>query len=430
MIKKGLIAIAFFVSVTAVFSQRSASSPYSFFGIGEEFSPMTVEQINMGGLGAAYNSIYHLNLSNPAANAFLRYSTYTFGLLNNDLTVKDANGKQSSTTTNLSYFSIGFPLGNKVGVHFGLQPVSTVGYSLLSQVFDTDDTLTEITQFTGNGGANRIYGSFGIFAVKNFAVGLEGSFVFGNIENSIINQRANVHLATKNQEVATLRGGILKIGAQYKKKLKDELMLDMGATVKFSNSFKAKGDEYLYSLTTDFNGTEIPRDTIYAASLNGKLVHPLETNIGVGLGKENKWYLGAEYEMQDAITSNGYFSVVDAAYRFGKSNRISFGGFYIPKINALTGYWKRIRYSAGVRFEDTGLLVDGTGTGNSFTNIKDFGMSFGLSLPLRKGLSNLNLGIEYGRKGTTDNNLIQESYFNIRAGLSLNDLWFIKTRID
>lgn len=429
MIKKGLIVFTLFVSAS-VFSQRTVSSPYSFFGVGEEFKPRTVEQISMGGLGAAYNSIYHLNLTNPAANAYLRYSTYTFGLLNNDLTIKDNSGKQSATSTSLSYFSIGFPIGKKAGAHFGLQPVSSVGYSLTNSVYDSSDVLTEVTQFQGNGGLSRIYGSFGIFAVKNLSLGVEGSFVFGSIDNSVINRRAGLQLGTKNKEVAKIRGGVLKVGVQYKKELKDKLMLDVGASFKLSNTFKAEGNEYLYSFSTSFNGGEIPRDTVYNAVLDGKLVNPLETIIGVGLGKENKWYVGVEYEAQDAIKSSGYLNETNAAYRFNKSNRISVGGFYLPNLNALNGYWKRIRYSAGVRFEDTGLLVNGSSTSNTFTSIKDFGMSFGLSLPLGRNLSSLNLGFEYGKKGTTNNNLLQENYFNVRVGLSLSDLWFIKRRID
>ncbi len=88
MIKRGLVIFTILISMS-IHAQRTVSSLYSFFGVGEEFSPRTVEQISMGGLGAAYNSIYHLNLTNPSAVAYLRYSTYTFGLLNNDLTIKD-----------------------------------------------------------------------------------------------------------------------------------------------------------------------------------------------------------------------------------------------------------------------------------------------------------------------------------------------------
>ena len=58
-------------------------------------------------------------------------------------------------------------------------------------------------------------------------------------------------------------------------------------------------------------------------------------------------------------------------------------------------------------------------------------MSFGLGLPLGRKLSSLNLGSEFGKKGTTDNNLIQENYFNFRLSLSLTDTnWFQKRKID
>ena len=40
------------------------------------------------------------------------------------------------------------------------------------------------------------------------------------------------------------------------------------------------------------------------------------------------------------------------------------------------------------------------------------------------------MGFEFGKRGTTDNNLIEENYFNFRLSLSLTDLWFIKRKID
>ena len=87
-----------------------------------------------------------------------------------------------------------------------------------------------------------------------------------------------------------------------------------------------------------------------------------------------------------------------------------------------------------MRYETTGLLIDAAGTGANFSQVSDFGMSFGLGLPLGRRLSNVNLGFEFGKKGTTSNNLIQENYFNLRLGLSLNAVgrqaWFQKRRID
>ena len=55
-------------------------------------------------------------------------------------------------------------------------------------------------------------------------------------------------------------------------------------------------------------------------------------------------------------------------------------------------------------------------------------MTFGIGLPV--GLSKINLGFEFGKKGTTNQNLIQENYFNFNVGFSLNDLWFRKREIN
>ena len=43
-------------------------------------------------------------------------------------------------------------------------------------------------------------------------------------------------------------------------------------------------------------------------------------------------------------------------------------------------------------------------------NNKDYGMNFGLGIPL--GFSKVDLGFEFGKRGTTTNNIIEENYFN------------------
>ena len=60
--------------------------------------------------------------------------------------------------------------------------------------------------------------------------------------------------------------------------------------------------------------------------------------------------------------------------------------------------------------------------------IDEFGMSFGLGLPVSQFFSNANIGVEFGKRGTTDNNLIEEKFVNLQIGLSLNDRWFVKRR--
>ncbi|WP_166385736.1 MULTISPECIES: hypothetical protein [unclassified Polaribacter] len=427
---KNILLVFMLITSSAITAQRTSSSPYSFFGIGDEFNPITVEQSAMGGIGVAFSHYKYLNFTNPAAYANLRYTTYSFGLLNNKLTVENGGVKQSSNSTSLSYFALAFPIGNKAGMSFGLQPVSSVGYSLSNSILDNNGTILERTSFSGEGGVSRIYSSFGIKVYKELSLGIEVDYKFGSIDNSIINEKAGVSLATKYKEATIVRGGSVALGAQYKKALKNKLVISGGATVKMGNDLKVTGDEYLNSLSFTSSGGEFGRDTLSQSEISGNYKLPLKAILGAGVGKDDKWYVGLEYEKQDAIETTGFLNTSNSAYTYGESNRVSLGGFYIPKINSISSYWERVTYRAGVRLKKTGLLVDGSDPYTNYTDVDDFGISFGLGLPLKQ-LSSVNMGFEFGQRGTTANNLIKENYFNFRLSLSLTDTnWFQKRKID
>jgi hypothetical protein len=62
--------------------------------------------------------------------------------------------------------------------------------------------------------------------------------------------------------------------------------------------------------------------------------------------------------------------------------------------------------------------------------IKDYYVSAGIGLPLGNSRSRIHISYEYGVRGTTDNELIQENYGIITAGFSLYDFWFIRSKFD
>ncbi len=431
MIKR-ILFFTLLLITTQLFSQRLSSSPYSIFGVGEEFGTRTVEQIAMGSVGAAYSSNRYLNFINPAALADLTFTTYAFGALNSRLNVSNSNTNQSTNTTSISYVALGVPIvKNKVGFIFGMQPTSAIGYSLIKNIRNADNQIIDLTQFTGNGSINRIYAGLGAKFFKKISVGFEADFLFGNTQNSILNARQSVALATKNVENLDARGGSVKVGVQYKHQLKNDIKLTVGGTFKLGNTTRFTGNEYLYTLVIGNQGLEVPKDTLFSGALRGNLKMPTETVLGIGLGKENKWFASLDYKTRSALNSTGFFNNTSQTFRFGKANRYSLGGFFIPKINSISSFWERVTYRAGVKYEQTGLLVNGIPNGTNFTSVNDFGISFGLGLPIgRRTLSNVNLTFEYGKKGTKDNGLLQENYLNLRLSLSLIDSWFIKRTID
>lgn len=427
MIKKIIVVlITLFVTVGS-FAQKNNTSAYSFFGIGDNNKINTVEQLSMGGIGVALNDVYHLNFSNPASTASLLFTNYTLALENRNMTAQDLSDKQSAATTYLSYLALGIPIGEKGGLSFGLLPNSSVGYSLVSNVLDSEDVLTEATLYNGEGGTNKVFLNFGYKVFKGLSVGLQGNYVFGKIENSIINQKDVAPLATKYETISNVKGYSLNIGFQYETNLNEKLDLNLGASFDLNNTIDAEGNEYLYSVA--LGSFESPRDTILNTKTDGVLRAPLKTIIGAGIGKKNKWFAGVDYSFQNALELEGSLFNSYSKVAYEKSSKLAVGGFYTPKFNSISSYWERVTYRAGLKFEKTGLLIDPVGSGTDFTAIDDFGISFGLGLPLNQQLSNINLGFEIGKRGKTTNGLVQENYFNFRLSLSLNDKWFKKVEI-
>ncbi len=238
-------------------------------------------------------------------------------------------------------------------------------------------------------------------------------------------------MGTKHERELNIRGGEIKLGAQYQTELKNKLKFTTGAAFALNTNLSATGSERLYSLSLSNSGLEIGKDTLYSRSISGDIRMPLRATFGVGLGKKDKWFVELSQEFREEWSTSNQINLSSGRYQYESGRKLSFGGYYIPKINSISNYWDRVTYRAGVRFEKLGLLVDGLGTGESLTSINDFGINIGFGLPLPKLLSNINLGFEYGQRGTIDNNLIKENYYNIKLSLSLNSLsWFIKRKID
>ena len=147
---------------------------------------------------------------------------------------------------------------------------------------------------------------------------------------------------------------------------------------------------------------------------------PSKVSIGAGIGNSKKWLIGAEISFaENSKLTNRFDDIYDVS--FENATKISVGGFFIPKYDSFSSYLSRVVYRAGFRHENTGLVINNE-------SINDYGMNFGLGLPV--GNSSIDLGFEFGKKGTTSNGLIEENYFNLSVGLSLNDIWFKKRKID
>lgn len=421
MVKKFVIAILCFAS-HGVFAQNSTVSPYSFFGIGDLRSASTVENQMMGRLGMYTDSI-HINLQNPAAYGKLRLSTYTAGISHKEIRLESFTEQQNSSVTNLEYLSLAFPVSNRFGVGIGIVPYSSVGYNILGESTNSNQAMVT-NEYAGVGGINKLYLSMGFTLVKDLALGATVNYNFGTLENSRVQSVEGIQFGTLDERISRVNGYDFNYGATYTPSIKDKYTFFSSLVVNTQVNLVSENTQRIGSFSQSSNlEIEVLEVNLAAQGLrNTELKIPTITTIGLGFGEDKKWFMGAEYSLQALSSfSNEFLSVENMTYDDASS--LAFGAFYVPDYASFTSFFKRVTYRAGVRLDKTGIRVNDR-------EINNFGITFGLGLPLGGGFSNLNLGFELGRRGTTVANLIEESYLKVNLGLSFNDRWFRKRQID
>jgi hypothetical protein len=435
MIKKFLILITVVFSSLS-FAQQGSSSPYSFYGIGSLQFKGTVENQSMGGL-SVYSDSIHINLRNPASfagknlksfNNEARPIKYTIGGSHSNIKLSSGSQTGKSSTTSVDYLAIAIPLG-KFGAGFGILPYTSVGYKL--QSIDSEGVLQY--KYRGEGGVNKVFLGFGYQLTDNFRFGADASYNFGNIKNTNIafgynSQGELLQYQSRESNRSNLGGLTYNFGLIFSKLIKPNLEVTASATYAPSSELTSANSRVYSTIVIDpstqqeftINASEVDLSDFNLETT--KLTLPSKTSFGFGVGAPRKWFAGVEYTTLKASEfSNRLLTIDNASYQ--DASTISIGGFYIPKFDSFNRYWKRIVYRTGIRFENTGLKINNE-------DIKEFGISFGLGLPVGRIFSNANIGFEFGSRGINTSNLVKENFINFQLSLSLNDRWFEKRKFN
>ncbi|OYX86066.1 MAG: hypothetical protein B7Y83_02730 [Flavobacteriales bacterium 32-34-25] len=413
MIRKIISSLCLLLSLVS-FAQEGTSSPYSFYGIGDVRFKGTVESRSMGGVQVEQDSI-HLNLDNPASYSSLKLTTFTVGGTYNLTTLKNDSDSEQAKRTTFDYLAVGLPMG-KLGVGFGLIPYSSVGYKVSSVENDVNN------RNFATGGMNKAFFGASYKIAPNFTLGANVDYNFGRIETTNLQFVNGVVTGSREMYRASLSGVNFNFGAMYQAKLNKKLSLYSSLSYKLESKLSSSNTRNVAAVTFA-SGFEV--GSVQNADeevFDEELTLPSELKIGLGIGESKKWLVGAQIvSASQGDLANTYNANPDVSYE--KAMKYSIGGYFIPNYNSFTSYAKRIVYRAGLKYEDTGLVVNSE-------SIKDKGLSLGFGLPVTGSFSNINLGLELGKRGTTAAGLVEENYVKISVGLSLNDRWFVKRKFD
>ncbi len=422
MIRKIVTGFAILISCAA-FSQENNASPYSYYGIGDIKFKGTAENRSMGGLSIMPDSI-HINLQNPASYSSLKFTSFTLSGSVNNTTFKTQTESDRASRTTLDYIAVAIPF-NKVGIGFGLMPYSAVGYRIENTIMG-DDNMSRYRRFSGTGGLNRVFFGASYQITPKLSVGADFQYNFGSIETRSITgiPEALIQYPTREINYSDYGGVSFNVGAMYQTKINEKYNWFTSATYMPQSNLNSTTNREFASIMITNNDQEVVIEEIGQIVAQGNVRMPSSFSVGTGVGLPLKWFAGAEYTFRESNELGNRFDNVTQA-GFETSHKMVLGGYYIPNYMSFNSYLSRVTYRAGVKYEKTGLVINNQ-------SVDDYGVTLGMGFPLGGviGASNLNIGMELGRRGTTNAGLIQENYMNIFVSLSLNDRWFVKRKYD
>ncbi len=424
VIRKILLAAALFFPVFVATAQVSISSPYSIYGIGNLYGISSQTNMAMGGASTAFSSPFYINPGNPASYMSFDTNSFVFDAAFNlrTGTLKTIDASQKTNFGTLSNLYFGFPVTKWWKTSLGVMPYSNVGYEMQNtQVIDDIGNIVGI--YKGSGGINRAYFGNAFSPVKNLSVGINMSYLFGNIvkQSAVTFPDSTAFANTMVKSSARLNQLNFDAGLMYRINLKGGKFLQLGLTYQPKQVIAGESEKIAYSYSYDYaSSIERLKDTIsYSASASGEVILPTSIGAGFMIGNRNQWLATADVNYQKWSE----FSYLGDNPGLKDNLRFSLGGQFRPSTVDIGKYYERINYRAGFRFEQSYLEIRDT-------RINDFGISFGVGLPMKKSRSTINIAVEVGTQGTTQNGLIKENYMKLTIGSALQERWFLKRRFN
>lgn len=406
-------------------NSSSTSSPYSRFGFGTLNNSNFGRGDGMGGIGIGMRNSFQINPANPAS--YTSIDTLTF-LMQFGINAKFTDSKTSTTENkrsniNFDHLTFALPVTHWWSGSFGLLPYASKGYQI--NVTDGSDLLMSSSGFSGTGTLTKFYIGNAFRIGKHLSLGINTWFMFGKItDNTYVYfpYDTETYDYMKNSSLNAHGVGITN-GLQYQVSSKNGNSFTFGATfepkINIKSTYIIHEERTLYRLSSSSAAIV---DTIrHVESSNKGLELPMSYGAGFSYKIKNKITFGADAYYQKWKETQ--FLGEQASY-LTNSSRYSTGIEFVPNMYSIRSYWDRAEYRFGGFYENSFLTLNGS-------QLKTYGITFGLGLPLsHQYRSLLNLSCEIGRLGTTDNDLIRETYAKFTLHFFLHDRWFYQTKFD
>ena len=431
-IEKILLLSVFFIIGVCAYAQDGtygAYSPYSIYGIGDISREGTAFNKSMGGVGVATRNRRFINYLNPAAVTARDSLSFMadFGLTQNNKVFSQGKIKSAHNTFNIYDFVMSFPIYRSSAFMVGITPFSDVGYD-----FSSIEKDPEIIGNTGNisydsygtGSVYQLFAGAGVTLWKRLSLGAEFIYYFGNIDKVTNMDYSNSSYRSVNSgSDLMVRATTGKFGLQYEQKIAGDVYMTLGATYRLGTGMKGEVTNYRYANQSSVSDTLRYSST---ALKDAGVRFADELGVGISVRGGEKWmaefdYLRSDWTKSSFDSTPGFAVEGDSKFSSTVSQSFRAGFEIVPNRNDIRYYFKKCTYRAGAYFDQSYYKLDGN-------NVNTMGITLGMTLPVFRLYNGLTLGVDFGQKSSTRNNMIRERYAMFVVGFNIHDLWFRKVQ--
>lgn len=416
-------------------AQSGTNSPYSQYGMGVMSEQASGFNRGMNGLALGFRESNQLNYLNPASYSAIDSLTFIFdvGMSGQITNFKEGNKKINANNANIEYAIGGFRLMRHLGLSFGILPFTNIGYDYSSSEYINDKTSSDAVYYTntysGSGGLHQVYLGLGWQPFKGFSIGVNGSYLWGEYTRSVTNSYTDNYINTlKKVYSADVRSYKLDFGAQFTLPMAKKDNLTIGAT--YSLGHKIGGNPSCMVISQN-SQTSVTDTTSY--TINNGLELPSCFGVGLVYNHNNgQWQVGIDYSLQQWSkvkypvyrSSNDIASYVLADDMFSDLHKVTLGGEICPNARSRK-FLKRIRYRLGASYATNYLKING------IDGPKEWSVSAGFGIPIMNNYNNrsiLNISAQWVNRASKT--FVTENTFRINIGLTFNERWFAKWKME
>lgn len=449
--KKYLLALAVTTLSCGSYAQNGVNSPYSRYGFGLLSDRAMGFNKGMGGVAQGFRDGQQINIANPASYSDVDSLTALFdlGMTMQNGNYKMGNLQQNVKNSSFDYFAFQFRATKNVGVTIGLAPISNIKYKFASQseVLEGTENVSSSYSYSGDGGLREVILGAGWRPIKPLSLGVNASYVWGDYNHSMFmnyseSSTFNLQRIYK-AEISTYNA---QVGAQFIQPISKEDKIVVGATYSLghnvnSDAIRASQMTHLGSNSYGVMSTIIDTETV--DTIANAFQFPTTIAAGITYYHSNTFRAGADVELQKwnecrfpSEVGNVYQSL---SGQLNDRKKVSLGLDWTPNPEA-RGYLKRMTYKVGGYYSQSYANADLTGKVSDKPT--EFGVSAGFSLPISNrnlifaNSSKVNIAfqwvhtnIPYLNASTFSQNTLSENYLKLCVGVTINEHWFYKWKL-